>query len=302
MKKQFKKVIFLALAGFFLSACGDKKNSQEEDLDKLLDKKTKTMEVADEVVSDIILSIPPPIELASLVQSSGADYSDEILNDLDKIDSYTSGFNRGMALGAMGADLGYVNLYEKTGVSLEYLNGIRKVADDLNIGQFFDFETIKRLADNSHSIDSIVGISTEGFEKMNNYLKEKKRGNISMAILIGGWVESLHIAVQVNKQSQIPNKELIERIGEQKIVFGDINVLLDIYKDDVSLTKVAKDMQKLKSLYNKVSITYEYSDPVTREVDGMLIVEQNTKSIVNIDDETLHAITEEVEVLRNKLY
>lgn len=302
MKKQIKKVIFLAMAGFFLSACGETKNSQEEDLDQLLDKDAKTMEVADEVVSDIIMSIPPPIELAYLVQSSGADYSDDILNDLDKIDSYTSGFERGLALGAMGADLGYVNLYEKTGVSLEYLNGIRKVADDLNIGQFFDFETIKRLADNSNSIDSIVGISTEGFEKMNNYLKEKKRGNISMAILIGGWIESLHIAAQVNKQSKNPNEELVERIGEQKIVFGDINVLLEIYHNDAPLNKVAKDMQNLKALFDKVSITYEYSDPVTREVDGMLIVEQNTKSIVKIDEETLQGITKEVEELRNKLY
>ncbi len=114
--------------------------------------------------------------------------------------------------------------------------------------------------------------------------------------------ESLHIAVQVNKQSQEPNPELVERIGEQKIVFGDINVLLDIYKDDPSLTKVAKDMAKLKTLYDKVSITYEYSDPVTKEVDGMLVVVQDTKSIIDINGETLQAITEEVEVLRNKLY
>ena len=34
----------------------------------------------------------------------------------------------------------------------------------------------------------------------------------------------------------------------------------------------------------------------------MLIIEQNTKSIVNIDGELLKEITEEVEVLRNKLY
>ena len=253
MNKQFRKVLLLVTIGFFLCSCGGGQNTEpEEDLDQILDASSKKIEIADEIVGDIIMSIPPPIELAYLVQSSGAKYNDNILNDLDKIDSYSTGFQRGLALGAMGADLGYVNLYEKTSVSLEYLNGIRKVADDLNIGQFFDFETIMRLANNSHSIDSIVGISTEGFEKMNAYLNEKKRGNISMAILIGGWVESLHIAVKVNENSQVPNQELIERIGEQKIVFGDINVLLEIYKDDIFLSDISKDMKRLKNLYDKV--------------------------------------------------
>ncbi len=304
MKISYKIIFSIITSLALLASCGNAKNNTEkDDLDDLLDKHIEEKkQIVDKAVQDILHSIPSPVELASFVQSSGSAYTNELLNDLDRADSYTTDFQKGLGLGAYGADLGYVNLYQKTGTSLEYLNGIRGVADELKIGQFFDYATIKRLADNSHSIDSVLSISTEGFEKMSNYLKEKKRSHISMAILVGGWLESLYIATYVAGQSDKNNEGLVEKIGEQKIILGDINLLLELYKDDPYVAQLTKDMRQLKGLYEKVSITYEYSEPVTKEVDGMLVIESNTTSIVNISDDLLKKITKEVKSLRQKIY
>ena len=57
----------------------------------------------------------------------------------------------------------------------------------------------------------------------------------------------------------------------------------------------------LKSLYNQVNIVYKYAEPETKEVDGMLVIVDNSTSEVEISQELLDAIVVEVKKVRNDL-
>jgi hypothetical protein len=48
------------------------------------------------------------------------------------------------------------------------------LANDLSIGQFFDFTTIAKLATNSKNLDSLLLITTQNFNSINSYLQENK--------------------------------------------------------------------------------------------------------------------------------
>lgn len=257
------------------------------------------VDISEDVFKDIIRGIPSPLEISALIKESGAEYNADILNNTDNTDHYNTNYKRAINLGILGADLGYINIYNKTSASLGYLASLKSLADDLRVGQFFDFSTIRRLASNSGDIDSLLNITTAGFEDMNNYLVEQGRGDIGVLLLVGGWIEALHIASEVAKRSK--DDRLLERVGEQKITLDELTLLLQVYQDDVNIGKLTEEFDQLKMEFDKVEITYEYAEPEMKEVDGMLVVVDNSKSVVNMSTEQFQTISTVVEEIRDKM-
>lgn len=284
--------------GLMVTSCGNGEN-ESVDLSDTSETITKSARISSEAIHEVIKSIPSPVELTSLIKESGATFNKDILNNTANASSYVNEFKRSLNLGVYGADLGYINLYEKTYASIEYLNVIRSIADELKVGQFFDFTTLKRLASNSKSLDSIIYISTTSFEKMNNYLAKQQRDNVSTLMLIGGWVESIHLSCQIAKEDN--NKELITRVGEQKIALDQIMILLSMFKNNKDYDNLSVDFTKLKTEYEGVKITYEYKPPVTKEVNGMLVVEDKSSSKVEITNEQFNKIAEIVSTIRTSI-
>jgi hypothetical protein len=273
-------------------------NSKKEDVDFNDSVKTANKDQINSVlVHAIVKSIPPPIELTSLIKESGAAYDKSLLNPIESKNKYISSQDKALALGVYAADLGYINFFEKTYEALDYLDVVKELSDQLSIGQFFDFTTIKRLAQNKSSMDSIIYITTDNFEKMNVYLAKQNRGTTSALMLLGGWAESVHLLCKAGNAHK--SKSLIEQVGEQKVVLDELLVLLSLFKDNTDFEDLTKHFNELKPLYEKVIIKYEYRAPVTKEVNGTLVVEDNSKKEIVISDEQFDAIANKIEELRN---
>ncbi len=295
---------FMALTTLlFFTHCmnDDSGNSDDIDLDAELEKGSVSPEIdiSPDAIEDVINAIPSPLEISSMIRESGADYSEEMLNPTENVDKYITNKRKAFNLGIYGADLGYINIYDQTSSSIVYLETVKEIADDLKIGHFFDFNTLKRLAANSANIDSLLYISTSGLEKMNQYLRQQNRGDLSVLIVTGGWLEATYIASQVFKESQ--NADLAERLGEQKITLDELIILLNVYKSDPYFKGLLADFEKLKEIYDQVAIKYDYKEPTTEERDGMLVIVDNTTSTIDITDEQLATITDQVANIRTKL-
>lgn len=294
--------LVLGLVTALLIAVGCNSGENTLDVDKTM---SETVEIdtalSQEMIQSVIKAIPSPIEMAASIKNTGSEFSMNFINNSDNSSNYTTGFKKALNLGVYGADLGYINLYEKTRTSISYLNAIRDLANDLKIGQFFDFETLRRLADNNSNLDSILFISTSGFENMDNYLRDKNRGNISTLIVTGGWAEGLYLATQVVTTGRNRDEILIEKIGEQKIVLDNILFLISAYKNEPGFSDLIEDFEELKKIYDNVTITFDYNQAETKEVDGALVIVDNSKSSVKITDETLKQITSVIKTIRTKL-
>jgi len=199
----------------------------------------------------------------------------------------------------LGVDLGYLNIYGKTGPVVNYITIIKKLAEEMKVGHFFDFNTLKRLASNNSSVDSLMYMSTNSFNQMDAYLRDSDRSNLSALIVAGVWVEGVYLAGQVVKTK--PKKEISDRIGEQKIILEDILILLRHYSDDSSFAALISDLEKLSSAYKDVKISYTKGEPEAVEQDGMLIIIQNDTSHVEMTAETLSKIILLSEQVRNNL-
>lgn len=253
-----------------------------------------------EAIADISRNIASPVEIANLLQMLDVPFSQTYLAASVDANKQSTNFNKALKLGILGADLGYLNMYEKTGSSLDILLSIRKLAEDINVGQFFDFESIKRLSQNKTNLDSLLFISIDSYTKIDDYLRSNDRGQLSALMIIGVWIEGQFLATQV--VSQFPDKILKDRIGEQKIILNDLLMLISPYcQRDSEFKALCSDLQDIKNSYRDVRITYTQGDPVSTEKDGGLVIQQTETSTVEMTDKQLSDIIEITKNIRNRL-
>ncbi len=251
-----------------------------------------------ENVGGIIENLSSPVEMATLIKDNGVPFSLKYLSSPDNIDNYSTKFDQAFGLGVLGADLGYLNIYDRTSYVLKYISAISRLSEELSVSQFFDFETLKRLATNNENLDSLVYISTSSFNKMDNYLREKNRSDQSILIITGVWIEAMYLATQVVEER--PNEKIAERIGEQKLVLSELINTLGRYKAKSAFAKLIADLREINVIYDKIKIEYEVGEPETVEIDGRLMIMQNETSIVNISPEQLTQIISIIKKIRNK--
>ena len=290
-----KHALLLLTAIFFLASCGQRSSENlEVNMDEV---DVGELQISSETMNEIIQNIASPIEVAALINALNVPYSTSYLADPESLSANTTSFEMAYSLGALSADLGYLNMYEKTGTAVNFLSSINRLADALQIGQFFDFATIKRLATSSSDLDSLMFISVNSFNNMDDYLRETERSNLSALMITGVWVEGLYLATQVAQENS--NEDLKSMIGEQKLILNDLLLILNNYKNEETIVRYINDLQKIKSVYDEVRITYEVGEPETIEKDGMLIVVQSESSHVSMSDETLQKIIEVTQEVRN---
>ncbi len=291
-----KKLSLFVITALLFAACGQRPSENlEVDME---DVTAGELQISSETMSDIIQNIASPIEVAAVISSLNIPFSTSYLSDPEKLSTNTTSFEMAYSLGALSADLGYLNMYEKTGTAVNYLSSINRLADALQIGQFFDFATIKRLATTSSDIDSLMFISIHSFNNMDDYLRETDRSNLSALMIAGVWMEGLYLATQVATQNS--NEDLKSMIGEQKIILNDLLLVLDHYKKETIIAAYIKDLGMIKEAYADVKITYEVGEPESIEKDGMLMVVQSETSHVLMSDETLEHIITTTQEIRNR--
>jgi hypothetical protein len=294
-----KKLLILAVAVTFLG-CGGGKKADDQDFQSTLDSLGNVPKIDEELVNGILQQIPSPLEISSILKESGSKYEAGILNSDNNLPKYNNNFSKALNLGVYGTDLGYTNIYEQSKDGIKFLAAIKSLANDLNIGQFFDVETIGRLASNSKNLDSLLLITTQNFNSINSYLQEQSRSQISVLLLTGGWIEAMQIVCQVAEKSP-GNKELAEKIGEQQIILDQLVLLFDLFKDDTNMASLLKDLNDLKAAYAGIEIITVRKPSTMKIVDGVAMITDNSTTSINITPENVKQITQIVNTLRTKI-
>jgi hypothetical protein len=293
------------LLTFFVVLCFSCRNSSSKTSEFVFPEADKVSVSESEILSpeaiaDISKNISSPVEIANLLQMLEIPFSQNYIASSIDANKQSTNFDKALKLGILGADLGYLNIYEKTGSSLDVLSSIRKLAEDIKVGQFFDFESIKRLSQNKSNLDSLLFISIDSYTQIDNYLRANDRGQLSALMIIGVWIEGQYLATQV--VNKVPDKMLSDRIGEQKIILNDLIFLLSPYCNrDSEFTNLCKNLMEIKDKYREIRITYTQGDPISVEKDGGLTVTQTETSVVEMSKEQLDSIIMITKNVRNRL-
>lgn len=295
------RIVIVLMLGFVCSyySCNGPGNKQDVFAAPDSVVSDSALEIAQETMQGIIQNVSSPLEMASLIKSSNAPFTRSYLAKTKHLDDFELSFDCALSLGILGADLGYLNIYGKTGSVVSHITAIKNLSESLSVGQFFDFELLKRLATNSEDLDSLLYVSSSSFNQMDEYLRENDRSNISSLVIAGVWIESIYIATQV--MEDYPSKEIAERIGEQKLILDDLIIIVNNYRQDEQFKNLVTDLQDIEKNYNNVKITIIPGESKQVIKDGMLTIEQTETSEVEISEKDLKEITVKIEKLRNKI-
>ncbi|GAB1445407.1 MAG: hypothetical protein KF860_07135 [Cyclobacteriaceae bacterium] len=295
------RILSAALVVFFLISCSSGKKPDEQAFEKSLDSiSNQGSSIDDEVIGSILDQIPSPLEISALLKKSGIKYNPDLLNSPDNLPKYNTNYKMALNLGIYGTDLGYTNIYEQNQSGIKYLSSIKSLANQLNIGQFFDIETIGRLATNSKNLDSLLLITTQNFNSINHYLQQQNRSNLSVLLLTGGWIEAMQVTCQVAVNNP-GHTELKEKIGEQKITLEQIMLLFSFYEKDENMASLLNDLKELEAAFNKITITYTYKESSMEVVDGVAVIKDNSTSTIEITDDDVKNIMSKINSIRNKI-
>ena len=302
-KKKWYITLFLlmvSLLQFNCSGCGNDNDDLNYPGDGEVSQQTTAVTYDRMAMQEVIQSMPAPVEMAAMVKDSKVPFSTKYLQNPKVVNDFASSFKKALGLGVLSADLGYLNVYGINSEIVEYLASIRKIAEDLKIGQFFDFSTLKYLATSNDNMDSLLIMCVQSYQNMEDYLSKNQRSNLSAAMVTGVWIESLYLLTQVAKER--PSDDLRDNIGEQKFILNNLLPILKLFeKDDVNFQKLVQCFEELKDSFSAVDITVEVGEPETIESNGAFVVVQNDRSVVKMTSEELQEIIQTTERIRNKL-
>lgn len=298
--------LLLTVCVLFYSCMSDtaKKAKNEFDMpDSLTSTDTTNSEHAldqtKDMVDHMVENLGSPIETIAMLKSLGIPFNSTLLASNDDVDSFNSNYSQAIALGIYGADLGYLNFYGKTSHVLSYISTVKGLADELKVGQFFDYSTLKRLASNNENVDSLIFISRKSMNRIDQYLRKTKRSSISAAIVTGVWIEGMHYVTQFYRLNR--KSRLKEAIGDQKNLIVLLIKVLNGYNYHPEIVELRKDLEYINEIYKSVRISVQEGEPEYKEINGIYTVIQHDKTVINISNKQIYEITARVQKVRSKL-
>lgn len=253
----------------------------------------------------IFYSLPSPLETAMLLKTAGVDYNEQILNDLGRIEQYTTTKSKAVNLGIYTTDLSFASLFDQAQTSLNYMDGIRRIAVEMGINDAVDDETLRRLEDNLNNRDVVMDIISETFLNSSSYLKENDQQDIAALVLTGGWIEGLYIGTQMAGGGPVEDNELAIRVAEQKLSLSIVERMLEDNKTNASgrenadVVDLISELEPLKAAYDNIEVLTSPSSVETAESEGPAVLKSETKIVIT--DEAFENLKSVVATLRNNL-
>jgi len=289
---QLSSNILLAIVISILLACGSDKKKSSESAKEFDDAQGQMKEKIDSVIRNI----PSPAEIPYIIQSTGADFNPNIINDPKKYESYTISVKKAaFNLGIYATDIGYLSSYGRTQDALNYMDVCLKLTESVGAQDAIDVAVLERFEKNLSNPDSLGSIIDQVIANSDSYLQANDRNNIAALMIGGTFIEALYISTQIidtYPKDLLPDdmrlqvlSPLVQMLVKQKDSLKDVIDLLESVNDKEDW--VIATINSLQELYDN----YTKFDPMGKIRDG------RGNEVLN--DEVLSRLTLQVDSIRS---
>jgi hypothetical protein len=253
---------------------------------------------SDDFESLTIYGIPSPESLFSFIKDGKLKFSKEVLNPTNNIDSYIDTRSKELNFGIYSADLAYVASFNKYQESVDYLNTVRTLSDEIDISAVFDQNLIGRIDNIIDDKDSLLKVTSDSYINIVRYLESNNRKKSLALIATGGWVETNYVVVNL-LDSYKQDPKIIDLLASQKHVFVNLYSTLEQLKPDESIQKTINDLAPLKTFYESLEVQKDETTDNTKKSDDKIVVGGNAKIIMTEDQ--FKTLKKEITTIRNKI-
>lgn len=251
-----------------------------------------------EVLKDIVKSIPAPLEATFLIKDLAIPYNSTYLNDPAKVSGYKTEVKQALNLGIYVTNLEYAHLYGKKKASKAAFRASKQLAQSLSIGQFFDEEQWTKTVFENNKLDSLLLYANKRTEQINDEWSKKEKGHLMITMLTSGWIEALYLTTSM--AIKYPQKQLKNRVGEQKIILEQLLLLLSFYEADKQVEALIQDLNKLQKVYDNVKINFTYTKKKTKN-GSVEVIDENTSTEIILTPKNLKSILTITSAIRAKI-
>ncbi|AYB33358.1 hypothetical protein [Chryseolinea soli] len=285
---------FSALIATGLASCG--KSSSEKD------QNSSDFKAAEDSLSkrieEVVYNIPSPTEIPYLLQNTGAEFNESLINARTKVDQYATRTDKAaLNLGVYAADIGYLSSYDKTQEAIDYLNSAKTLADNMGVIGTFDADVLKQLEANISNKDSLTKILDATMKKTEDFLKDDNRTKLSALVITGSFIEGLYISTGLVKsypkdlkesERNIVLTDLMRVILQQKKSVSELLKMLSATEQTESVTPIVADLKSLETAYTALNI----EEQIKNNKGSLVLSDKNLIDITNIVDKIRKGITE----------
>ncbi len=280
----------LMLVGVSCSKSGGDQDQNSREFDE-------ASESTRQQIEEVAGNIPPPSEIPYLLQATGAEFNQSLINTRDKVDQYTSHNDRAaLNLGVYAADIGYLTSYDKTQEAIDYLSSCKTLSDDLGLIGTFDAELMEKFEKHISNKDSLTRLLDRTMKKSQEYMKDANRNKLSSLVVAGSFIEGLYIATGLIKsypKNILPedNRNLIltplmRVVLDQKGSVSEMVKILENAEQTEMVTAIREDFKTLEETYRNLNIEEQI---------------KNNRADLVLSDKNLEGITNVVEKIRKRV-
>lgn len=133
----------------------------------------------------VFSSLPDRDMVLQLIAENQLNYEPDFLNDPQSVNRYALEDAKAVNLGIYGSDLSIASSFDQTQESMIFLKCVNSLATQLGVSNAFDQKVVERIEANQNQKDSVIGIVTNAFKKVDEILKTNNRPATAAVILSG---------------------------------------------------------------------------------------------------------------------
>lgn len=256
--------LFIAASALFIYSCSGGSGNNESNNDS-----TSMSTDMTQIESNTTYKLPSPVELYLLIKDDGAIFKQDELHKIEEVSKYMTNEKKAINFGVYASDMAYCSVFEKQQETHTYFKTLKSLAENLGITQGYESVIIERLDKNLYNSDSLYQITKDSYYEVCSYLEENNKSEVLSQILLGGWTESIFLAISsVEKFS--PDNLIVVRVTEQALVLEQLIEYLKTLKNG-----------KANSEYLNQLIDLQYSfDKLIDNPEGVIVTKEQYKEIV----------------------
>ncbi|MGQ9621104.1 MAG: hypothetical protein ACUVTX_09015, partial [Bacteroidales bacterium] len=260
--------------------------------------RSSTKGEAPDIKKEIFYGLLTPTEITTIFSRLGVPHDNSILNPVTNSDLYTSNAKAAINLGIYGVDFGYVKIFGIGQQMIDYILTVKEISNKLRIPEKYLIEPIRKLKSGMSDPDSVMALVNKSYSDIENHLRKDGRESTAGLMLMGGWIEALYITSQLLYNPENPDKEVVEKIAQQKYTLTSLIGFMRNYYDDPVVVFYTKKLIYLRRFYDTFNIYFKKGD---LEIDTNRKVLLSSGSDINITIETLSKIKDYVNKLRTEI-
>lgn len=249
-------------------------------------------------IEEVAYNIPPPSEIPYMLQATGAEFNQSLVNSRGKVDQYTSHNDKAaLNLGVYAADIGYLASYDKTQEAIDYLTACKTLSDDLGLIGTFDTRLLEKFEQNISNKDSLTRLLDKTMKDSQNYLRDDSRNKLSSLVIAGSFIEGLYIATGLIKsypKNILPedNRNLVltplmRVVLEQKSSVSEMVKMLENAEQTETIKAIHEDFKQLEETYRNLNI----EDQIKNNRADLVLSDKNLEGITTIVEKIRKRVT-----------